>query len=118
MKRPVTTSVRCSRSIGYLLLMLGVLVIADAHIATALAGDHAIVEPTCGASLPTLTRDASPAVLQRLKPISSTSSTVSQSPSPLLHGPVLSPSTFEPSLLPNEHWPQDPLHALVHVFLF
>lgn len=115
MKRPVTTPVRFSRSIGYLLLVLGVLVIADAHIVTAFAGDHAIVEPTCGASLPTLTRDASPSVLQRLEP---TFSTISQSPSPLLHGPVRASSTLEPSFFPNGNCHQDPLHALVHVFLF
>ena len=78
MKRLVTTPVRLSRSIRYVLLMLGVLVMADAHIVTALAGGHVVVESTCGAGLPTLTRDASPSVLQSLEP---TPSTLSQSPS-------------------------------------
>jgi hypothetical protein len=115
MKPRVTTPVRFSGSIGYLLLVLALLVIADAHIVTALAGGHATVEPTCGASLPTLTRDASSPVLQRLEP---RPSPVSQSLSPLPHGPVLSPATFEPSLFPNGNRQQDQLHALVHVLLF
>lgn len=115
MKRPVTTPARFSRSIGYLLLMLGVLVIADAHIITALAGDHAIVEPTCGASLPTLKRDASPSVLQSVesKPL-----TVSYTASTLPPVQVLSPSPVEQSVSLNGNCHQNPLHALVHVFLF
>jgi len=96
------------------MLVLALLVIGDAHIVTALAGGHATVEPTCGASLPTLRRDASPSALQSVAP---TPSTVSQSLSPLLHAQALSPSTFEQSLLPHARWHQDPLHALVHVFL-
>jgi hypothetical protein len=102
-------------SVRYFMIVLGLLVIADAHIVTALAGEHAIVEPTCGARLPTLTRDVSPLIPQGLEP---RPSPVSQSPSPLLPVQVLSPSTFEPSRLPNGNWPQDSLHALVHVFLF
>lgn len=97
----------------YLMIVLSLLLIADAHIATAVAGDRVIVETTCGAGLPTLTRDASPSGLQRMEP---GPSTVSPSPSPLLHGPVLASSTLEPSLFPSGHWLPDPLHALVHVF--
>lgn len=52
--------VRCAMSFRCFMIVLALLSIADAHIATAFAGDHAIVEPTCGASLPTFTRDASP----------------------------------------------------------
>jgi hypothetical protein len=95
--------------------MLSLLIIADAHIVTALAGDQAIVEPTCGARLPTLTRDANPSALQSVEP---RPSPVSQSPSPLLDGLVLASSPLEPSLFPNGSWYQDQLHALVHVFLF
>jgi hypothetical protein len=102
-------------SLRYFMLVLAFLIIADAHIATAFAGNHAIVEPTCGASLPTLKRDASPSVLHRLEPMSST---LSHSPSTLLHGPVLSSSTLEKSFSPNGKWHQDQLHDLVHVFLF
>jgi hypothetical protein len=105
-------------SLRYFMLVLSLLVIAcvsDAHIATASAGDQATVETTCGVGLPTLRSDASPSVLQSLEP---RPSTLSHSPSTLLHGPVLSPSTFEQSLLPNGSWHQDQLHDLVHVFLF
>ncbi len=98
-----------------LIIVLALLSIADAHIATAFAGGRVIVEPTCVASLPTLKRDASPSVLQSLEP---RPSTLSHSPSTLLHVQVLSPSTFEQSLLPNGNWHQDQLHDLVHVFLF
>lgn len=106
--------VRCSMSLRYFMLVLGLLVIADAHIATAFAGDQAIVEPTCGASLPTLQRDATPSIHSlELMP-----STLSQIASTLLHVQALSPSTFEQSLLPNGNWHQDQLQDFVHVFLF
>ena len=97
------------------MIVLGLLVIADAHIATAFAGDQAILEPTCGANLPTLKRDASPSVLHRLEP---RPSTLSHSPPPLLHVQALSPSPFEKSFSPNGSWRQDQLHDFVHVFLF
>jgi hypothetical protein len=97
------------------MIVLALLVIADAHIATALVGHHTIVEPTCGARLPTLTRDASPAVLQSVAP---RPVTVSQSPSPLLHGPALASSALEPLVVPTGSWPQGQLQAFVHVFLY
>jgi hypothetical protein len=100
------------------MLVLSLLVIAcvsDAHIATAFAGDQATVETICGVGLPMVKGDVNPSGLQSLAP---RPSPVSQSPSLLLHGPVLASSTLEQSFFPNGSWPQDPLHALVHVFLF
>ena len=94
-------------SLRYFILVLSLVVIAcvsDAHIATAFAGNQAIVEPTCVASLPTLKRDASPSVLQSLEP---RPSPLSHGPSTLLHVQVLSPSTFEHLLFPNGNWHQD-----------
>ncbi|HSF30485.1 MAG TPA: hypothetical protein VLK82_08450 [Candidatus Tectomicrobia bacterium] len=105
-------------SLRYFMIVLSVLVIAcvsDAHIATAFAGDQATAETICGLGLPSLKGDASPSVLQSLVP---RPSPVSQSPSPLLHGPILSSSTLEPSLFPNGTWYQDQLYGFVHVFLF
>lgn len=101
-----------------LLLVLSVLVIAcvsDASIATALAGDQATVETTCGVGLSTLTRDATPSVLHNVEP---RPSPVSHSASTLSHVQALSPSTFLQSFLPHGSWHQDPLHAFVHVLLF
>jgi hypothetical protein len=97
------------------MIVLALLSIADAHIGTAIAGGRVIIEPTCGASVPTLRRDASPSVLQSLEP---RPSPVSHSPATLLHGSVLASSTLEQSFSPNGNGHQDPLHAVVHVFLF
>ena len=107
--------VRCAMSLRYVMFVLALLISADAHIATAFAGNQAIVEPTCGARLPTLKRDASPSVIHNSEP---RPSTVSHSPSPLLHEPVLALSTLEKWFFPNGNWHQDQLHAFVHVFLF
>ena len=107
--------VRCAMSLRYVMFVLALLISADAHIATAFAGNQAIVEPTCGARLPTLKRDASPSVLHSLEPMSST---LNHSPSPLLQGPVLASSTLEKSFSPNGNWHQDQLYDFVHVFLF
>lgn len=97
------------------MIVLALLISADAHILTVFAGNQAIVEPTCGAGLPTLTRDASPSVLQSLEP---KPSTLSQSPATLLHVQVLSPSTFEQAVFPSGNWHQDQIYEFVHVFLF
>jgi hypothetical protein len=105
-------------SLRYFMLVLSLLVIAcvsDVHIATAFVGDQAAGETTCGVGLPTLKGDASPSVLQSLEP---RPATLSHSPSPLLHGPVLASSTLEQSFFPNGNWHQDQLHNFVHVFLF
>jgi hypothetical protein len=105
-------------SLRYFMLVLSLLVIAcisDAHIATAFAGDQATVEPTCGAGLPTLKRDASPSVLQSLEPRPSTLSPIA---STLLHVQALASSILEQSFFPNGNWHQDQLHGMVHVFLF
>ena len=97
------------------MIVLALLSIADAHLASAFAGNQAIVEPTCGALLPTLKRDANPSGLQSMEP---RPSPVSQSPSTLPHAPALASATLEQSVSPNSSWHQDQLHDFVHVFLF
>jgi hypothetical protein len=110
--------VRYTMNLRYFMVVLSLLVIAcvsDAHVATAFAGDQATVETTCGVGLPTLSRDASPSVLQSVEPMPSPLSHIA---SALLHVQGRSPSTFEQSLFPNGNGHQDQLHNLVHVFLF
>lgn len=99
---------RWVRRLRYCMFGLSLLVIAAVHMATASANGHAIDKPTCWARLSTLQHDASPAVLQRVNP---RPSMVSQGPSSLLHGPVFAVSSLALSL-----FPQDSLHAFVHVF--
>jgi hypothetical protein len=95
------------------MIVLALLIIADAHIATAFAGNQAIVEPTCVASLPTLKRDASPSVLQSLEPMPSTLSHTRQSCDTSRFPP---PPSNNHVYLMKRH--QDQLYDLVHVFLF
>ena len=99
----------------YFMLALGMLIIADAHIATTFAGSHVIVQSTCGALLTTLKQDVNPSGVHGLQPMSAL---LSHSPEPLLHGPVLSLSTFAKSFPPKGSWHQDQIHDFVHVYLF
>lgn len=105
---------RWAMSFRYVMLVLSLLLVTDAHIPTALGGHKAMVAPTCGARLLTLKRRANPSVLQSVEP---GPAPASQSLSPLLHGPVLAASPLGPALFPHESWPQDLLHAFLHIFL-
>lgn len=115
MRQPTPVPLRCSMVVRCLMVALAFLVIADAHIATALAGDRVIVEATCEARLPTLNRTPLPLIVQTVE---AKPPPACQSPSPLLHPLVLASSSLDPLWFPPGERHQDQLHALVHVFLF
>jgi hypothetical protein len=115
MKRPATALVRFSRGAQCLLLVLGILVIADAHIVTAAAGDHAIVEATCGAGLPVFTQGMKALAIASMEPIPSALGTLDTI---LPYVNVYPPYSLEEHSLPTGNCHQDKLYHLVHVFLF
>jgi hypothetical protein len=114
MRRSGITLVRLSRRMPGLMLVLGVLVLTNACIVTAAAGDQAIDEATCGVGLPVLKSAMSTLASARLEPTSCVLHHLESCPWPATVGP---PSHLARHVVLTGNRLQDNLHPFVQVFL-
>lgn len=98
-----------------LMLVLGVLVIADAHIVTAIAQGRAVVEPTCGTGAPVLQRGTESIAIGSMESWPSPSSHIDPT---VLDAKRCMASILEVLSVPTGNPHQHKLHAFVHVFRF
>jgi hypothetical protein len=115
MRRLTTALAIVSLGIQCVLLVLGLLVMVQAHPVTAAADGPAHVTETCGAGPAVLEGGTRTLGVSSLQPPSSPGS---NSEAGLFHTQAYSPSALERSCLSIGNCHQSKLHCFVHVFLF
>jgi len=114
MRRPMPALVIVFLSMQCLMLVLGFLVVAEAHHSTAAADGPAHVEGTCGAGPAVLQGGVRTLAIGSLQLTSSPVNNLELSPLQALAYP---PSTLERPCVTTGNCHQDKLHCFMHIFL-